>query len=337
MTAPTNWPSERNLLVLSPDLNDSVSWWRSWGPMQSVQRATPNLSLLGVGLERARIEWNLLAASSAVFINRPYTPDHVRLMERASINGLATWVDFDDYIFDIPGYNFSAPVYATQSTRGAAKDAAERAQFVSVSTPDLAQRLVDRHAPDANVQVIPNALPDFYPWNSLTRAPIVMWRGGASHLADIASVADDLASIQGCVFEFLGIDPYPVTSKLDPRRYMIERECSLDVFHARLFGSHAKVMIVPLLDNDFNRCKSNIAWLEGTLAGAAVLAPDFPEFRRPGCTTYKEGEFSDKLRSLVESDVSSLVAESRAYIDANLRLRHTTPARRAIVEALVLE
>ena len=36
---------------------------------------------------------------------------------------------------------------------------------------------------------------------------------------------------------------------------------------------------VPLYDDVFNRCKSGIAWLEGTYAGAVCLASALPEFQ----------------------------------------------------------
>jgi hypothetical protein len=98
------------------------------------------------------------------------------------------------------------------------------------------------------------------------------------------------------------------------------------------------VMMVPLKDCPFNRSKSNIAWMEGTWAGAATIAPDFPEWQRPGVTTFGSSEgFLTGLRSLLAAPRSTLeqkANESWYHIEQNLSLTAVNKARHAILEGL---
>ncbi len=90
------------------------------------------------------------------------------------------------------------------------------------------------------------------------------------------------------------------------------------------------IMIVPLVDNDFNRAKSNIAWLEGCFAGAAVIAPDFPEFQRPGVLNYSSPEqFGDVLGNAMigNYDLKKLSEDGWAHIRKYELLTHRNQIR----------
>lgn len=55
-----------------------------------------------------------------------------------------------------------------------------------------------------------------------------------------------------------------------------------------------EIHIVPLEFNEFNNCKSNIAWIEATLAGAKVIASPANEFKDMG--------MMGNMRNLTEGD-----------------------------------
>lgn len=62
-------------------------------------------------------------------------------------------------------------------------------------------------------------------------------------------------------------------------------------------------MIVPLEDNSFNRAKSNIALIEGTLAGATVMATNLPEFSDSWCHTFRtNADFELVFNKLAKND-----------------------------------
>jgi hypothetical protein len=86
-------------------------------------------------------------------------------------------------------------------------------------------------------------------------------------------------------------------------------------------------MFVPLVDNEFNRAKSNIAWLEGTWAGAKTIASDLPEFNKPGVTVYKPGELP-RNNFTPDSEISW------DYISKNLTLDLINASREHILDTL---
>ncbi len=79
-----------------------------------------------------------------------------------------------------------------------------------------------------------------------------------------------------------------------------------------------EIMIVPLEDNKFNRGKSNIAWIEGTVAGASIITNDLPEFQMGLCLRCEPSSlFSNKAFNFFIDD-ARLILE--AYITSVERL-----------------
>jgi hypothetical protein len=66
---------------------------------------------------------------------------------------------------------------------------------------------------------------------------------------------------------------------------------------------------VPLQDILFNRCKSDIAAIEGTFAGAACLVPEFWDI--PGTIKYNSQEtYYEGMRSVLSGEVN-IVEQNR--------------------------
>lgn len=350
MTA-TTWSGLRTLLVASPEINDSVSWWRAWGPLAAMRQDVDKLQLARFDFtssmgKNAAEAWPLIEDSAVVFMNRPWQKPHLDFLDFARTCGRPTWLDYDDCLWEIPWANPATDFYGPYQL-GVARDAATRASVISVSTPELAQYMQDRVAPDATIRLVPNALPDWYRWNSLARKKLVVYRGGRTHTQDLAPVAEDIVLAAQAHpdwhFVFCGARSNHgcVTSRLDPKQCTEMPMRPLPEFHAWLRSSGASLLIVPLADNTFNRCKSNIAWMEGTLAGAAVIAPAFEEFNVPGCMRYASTyQFRDMLMVMMQvdqKDRDERVKESRDWIDANRRLSRINGARFEIVRGLAGE
>ena len=114
---------------------------------------------------------------------------------------------------------------------------------------------------------------------------------------------------------------------------------SITGYYGSLSQRLNSVMVVPLLSNEFNRCKSNIAWIEGTFAGAAVLAPAFEEFAKvDGIMTYDTQEVFElnALEMIKNTDFcKQMWQKSKDYINANLLLSKINPLRLEIFENVI--
>lgn len=320
-------------------MTDGSAWWRVLGPMVALRASTQHLGLITMDLRVMGPQYPLIALSQAVLINRPYGGLHLAVVDTANVSGIPTIVDFDDLLWDIPRWNAASETYG-EAERTTAQIAATRARVVIASTQAIADHITGRCAPDADVRVIPNALPDHYTWSTTKRQKIVLYRGGDGHMGDLRPAAEDIAATlvdrPDWQLVTVGTNPYWLHDMLPAGRSTHVPRQFLTVFHAWLRGSSAAVMVVPLRDHPFNRAKSNIAWLEGTYAGAAVLAPDFPEFRRPGCTNYTD--FRRDLGALMDAPQEhrgQLVSASREYVDDCLRHRHVNRARAEILAEML--
>jgi hypothetical protein len=100
-----------------------------------------------------------------------------------------------------------------------------------------------------------------------------------------------------------------------------------------LANTAPRIMMVPLADTAFNRCKSNIAWLEATGAGAAVLAPAWPEWG--SCYWYQgPDDFASVLESMLGGTQDATWDASRTKILDTLTLAYVNVTRMNLIGAL---
>jgi hypothetical protein len=109
----------------------------------------------------------------------------------------------------------------------------------------------------------------------------------------------------------------------------------IEYFHS-LKTLAPKIHLVPLKDNRFNRCKSNIAWMEATWAGAACVVPGFEEFEMED-TSYDDNEsFYRIAKALLDDEQlnSDIYFFARDYIQKNLLLSQVNQMRIQIARSL---
>jgi hypothetical protein len=98
-----------------------------------------------------------------------------------------------------------------------------------------------------------------------------------------------------------------------------------------------EIMIVPLQQNKFNECKSNIALIEGTLAGAVILAPNLPEFREAGACCWNKAEDIVGLFNDLITDKEIRYHYYDVAIDNLPKLSYMNFKRKMMLENLLLK
>jgi len=99
-----------------------------------------------------------------------------------------------------------------------------------------------------------------------------------------------------------------------------------------------KVMQVPLADHIFNRCKSNIAAIEGIFAGAVCIVPDWSEWQIPGTLKYNNPkEYSEHLQNVCQGNIKIKQNNEIAwdYINEVFSLQKINKKRIEIIESLI--
>ncbi len=336
----------KNVFVMCPNPTDATSLYRGLGPLQALRRRMGGEINLIVAPE---INWATLKGSDALFLQRPALDHHLTIVNMAVASRKPVWVDFDDDLFRVPRSNAAARIYDKLHSNMVAIVA--KADVVTVSTEALAETLrailarvaegkqteTGIKTDPAKVVVVPNAfddeildLPAEYPRpNSL-----VTWRGSATHDKDLALVTDQIAAVIGAnlswTYQFVGEPFWWTMERLDlipglkPQSITHVEPLDPIAYFGFLKAVKPALFIVPLEDIPFNCAKSNIAWIEATYAGAVAIAPDWPEWRKPGVINYKTPEdfgrlFNQALKGGV-FDLRARWTESRDHIKENLLL-----------------
>ena len=323
----------RIALVL-PSPNDVSSLFRGAGPFSILSRKYPDIQLL----IKDSFGWSDLCQSDAVFLQRPAASAHLQIAKIARELRLPIWIDYDDAIDLVPLSNPKWSPAFGKMWRETMNGCLELASVVTVVNPEFAES-VSKRTP-GKVSVIPNAHNDY--WSSLDSRPrqkSVLWRGGSSHDEDLMVVLPQLASVANeCpdwTFHFVG-QPCWESRRLMPAtntKFHTEWKDYPD-FMADIRTLAPAIQIVPWCDNEFNRCKSNLAWLEATSIGAAVLAPAWAEqFRIPGVSHYTD-DFGDSLLKMINSPPS--VEPSLAHLRGHFLLSDVNKARLDIIRGLAI-
>ena len=201
--------------------------------------------------------------------------------------------------------------------------------FFTVSTEPLAQHII-KLKPEAKCCVVHNGVSKRWfdlaiSVESFNKEQIGYFAGGACHNADFQSITPALRQFLEnnsnstlYIPEMLSVD--------DGLKQNDQLECFGKMHFLQLPEAIAKcaVNIAPLLENEFNRCKSAIKFLESAAAGVPVIASPIPDFKRFSSTglrfakTHQDwinhlslfmdrrGEFQDELRDCVYSEGMSL-------------------------------
>ncbi len=320
------------ILAVCPNALDSTSYYRAAGPLTHLRHTN--------GIETtypSGIGWPDLAAHDVLFLQRPCTTEAVRVAQMARRMNTPVWVDWDDDPFSVPVSNAAFETYAKKEVRANIISCLALSTAVTVSTPALAE-IMAAHA--KKVTVVPNAVNTMFTLIPPERPKTnnsVLWRGSATHTDDLATVGQQIrdAIIENpkTLFGFFGYIPAPIVCSDRTTAFpnvRVRNMSDIFVYFSAVQQFAPKIGIVPLVDDRFNRSKSNIAWLEMHMAGAVILAPEMPEWTRPGIVNYRSpAEFRDTLSAMIrdEFDLDTLWTESHAYITEHLTLDTVNPKR----------
>lgn len=330
------------ILLLCPNANDATSYYRAIGPFTRLQKDNPDIAVYTSNEVDLKNNWAVLATADVVLLQRPFHPIHRQQAEAVRRAGIPLWIDYDDDHFSLA---FENPHYDTFMNTEAWKNVEEccrMADVITVSTPTL-KEIYGQY--NRNVKVIRNAIDDrVYSTRPTTpRTKTVLWRGAQGHGRDLDSVADALVRIShdqaldDWTFHFVGDRPWRLLEKMrDSHTHWSAGEPTM-VYFEKLWQTRPSIVVCPLVNDKFNRAKSNITALEAFYAGAVPLVPDYlPEFNLPGVWSYGQRSFEDELRALMShTPLESFVSAGWDHAVQQLSLTKTNKARLEVLKELL--
>ena len=324
------------VLVVSPIPKDGTSYYRSWGPysrIKSIELGRP---------DGGELDWSVLAPYDIGLWQRPGNQLDVVSMMVAKKSGLKLILDADDNGFSVPSDNPAADFYEQEDKKACMRECMRLADIITVSTPELKKALL-KQVPTADIRVVPNAVDDYMFSTEPSfheRNKTILIRGASGHTNDYLHYKDAILQIlrehPDYTLAVCGYHPMWLT-EIPDNQLKLYQFVDIPTYFEQLMQIRPEVMIVPLIDNEFNRAKSNISYLEGTLAGATVIAPNLPEFVRPGCVLINGPEdLVPTFNELIESqDARRYYLRYKRAITNLPKLSEINELRRDIIEELL--
>ncbi len=281
--------------------HDSVSFYRGVLPLSEMER------LWGVQVDyldnSKTVGWSSFVHYNWFFATRPCTDKELTMLKNAKIAGCKIWIDFDDDCFSIPMSNKAFSFY-DENKKNNMRMALLLADCVTVTNNYLRDRLVFESGfrAQGKVHVVPNAETKFHQCNVRAKdTNKIIWRGSDTHAGDLLTYKDEIKKIletfPDMKFQFWGWNPWPLHDLFDGRSFTVHSYPDPVQYLSGLSHCDAAVGIVPLVFDDFNMSKSNIAEIEFNCAGIIPVVPMMEGWKSPN----KYETVGDFSRAVIEA------------------------------------
>lgn len=216
-----------------------------------------------------------------------------------------------------------------------------------VSTPWLAEVYAEHNA---RAFVVPNAI-DFQTWG---RAKVkakpgirIGWAGGASHTADLKLIEPAVREIlnKNRNVRFVFVHCCPDFLRTIPGVEAVDKWARIDHYPTFLARLDLDIGMAPLVDNLFNRCKSNLRWLEYSALGIPTVASNVGHFKqtlrhgKDALLADKPEDFAPLLQSLIDDAKTrrSLGAAARERVRQDFNIDKVAEDYVTVLENFVAE
>lgn len=240
----------------------AVSWWRCYRPLMYMRRMYPDMDIRLIG---TRFELTDIMMCDVIIMFRPTDPQYMGVISSAKQLGVKVILDVDDDLINLDPHHPLYPKYTER--RQHTIRLFNSADYIWCSTEQL------MYSMDCfgRGEVIPNAIdPDDMPARPSPMKLNALWRGNANHFADFQTAQqwwEDDEFTRRLNWVWLGIRPGFVS----PDSGQIVASMPILDYLALLKKGQINFIWKPLKKNIFNDAKSNIAWLEATVAGAVCV------------------------------------------------------------------
>jgi glycosyltransferase involved in cell wall biosynthesis len=161
----------------------------------------------------------------------------------------------------------------------------KKADMVSCTTPELAEEFKKINS---NTVALPNLIyPEWFPPipEFCKKEVRICWQGGASHYEDLffihPIVVNTLKKHENVKFVFYGDSRFKkLFADCDQNRIEWHGWSAFDAYPYKLSLLNCDIGLCPLIDNEFNRMKSAIKWMEYSMVGMATIASNIPPYSK---------------------------------------------------------
>ena len=232
--------------------------------------------------------------------------------------------EIDDVVFkeDIPDYNKFKFAFDTEEVRQNCVDIINMCDEVTVTCPYM-QKLYQEKTGNNNITVIPNFVPNFWmghlfngkevikQFDKNKKKPRILYTGSGAHydVDNKTGGEDDFTHVRGFIratvdkyqWIFVGAFPPQLHDLVQSKKIEFYPWQTLLDYPRFIVHLNAQLMIAPLQENNFNRSKSDIKFIEACTLGIPCLCQDMETYSTaPEALRFKTAEeMSDKIESIL--------------------------------------
>lgn len=315
------------LLFLNHEISDACSFYRSGGIAHNLAMQ----SRTEITVKNYTDSYDL-GAYDVVMLHRPCTQRELDICMSAAELYLKIIIDHDDNILAVPEHHNLHYLYAGEERRNHIIECLKLADVVTVTNSTLKEVYSEYND---NVIVVPNAINPTREKREANKNNVIAWRGGDSHYKDIMSVSDALRTstlrFRDWRFEYIGSKPVFLPKFTN---VVFTEPMKVPEFMDYLYNLAPKIVQVPLVDDTFNRGKSQIAAMEATFVGAACLVPHWWDI--PAIKYKTPADYASALNSMLigEIDLEAYNETAWEYVCDNWLLDDVNKIRVEILKNL---
>jgi len=262
--------------------------------------------LLTISTMEFMFQEHILIKSRSLYFQRHMAPQHLKIISDYKANQdkfkyKMVW-DMDDMIWGknelqggtintgIPTYNFGSKSIG-DTIKKSSIEIMNMMDLISVSTPFLKEYLEKEIKVKPKVSVMQNSVPMFLWGNDKKtyikepiKKPRVIYTGSPTHYSNTEKKLGDWdnawvdwvkKSVKAGEIEFIVMGGLPFFFECIKDKIEIIEWVNSYNYHLEVKGAKADFGIIPLVQNDFNRSKSNLKFLEYAAAGIVGIGTTF--------------------------------------------------------------
>lgn len=323
--------NKKRILAYVPNISDATSYYRAMVPLAEIQRRFSDIEVT-LFSDPEYVNWATVYPFDIVFVQRPASELEWAMVHQLKIYNKKVWVDYDDLLTHVPEHNPAYKYY--QDCQARVNQIAAWADIITVSTERIKEELIPYNL---RITVIPNAHNDImYPWKNHKKptkykeGTDYYYRGSKTHEMDLFDeeiLLGNLIDENPNLFTCYGELSYLIKSLLS----IEHSNPSTDVimFLNMLYNANHNALVFPLIDNEFNKAKSNIGWLEATYCGGITITnTSLPEFMKVPCIDLKslpEYNYRVPFETVVKYHKQSVeyIQENKLFLTEQNMVRYT--------------
>jgi hypothetical protein len=280
-----------------------------------------------------------------VRIQRQATPSQLKFVtylkqlgEKMNFNVV---YEIDDIVFyeDIPEYNKFRGAFVDDEIRQATISMMQMSDEITVTCDYMKQYYMDKTG-NKNISVIPNYPPRYWldqydellvekNFSKRKKKPRVLYAGSGAHfdVDNLAGQRDDFYHIVETVkktvnkYQWIFIGAFPVGLRSLVQQGKIEYHPWTSLYEYPRLVQKVKpnVMVAPLIDNVFNRSKSDLKFVEGCALGVPAICQDMCTYENAHYKFSTGSEMVDQIDNLMSDKTKFMKAVRKGRAEAETR------------------